>query len=122
MADLLVLPTCIRRPIPVSAADRVLIDRRIAEYGINHVPCGVSGENDEQTANRRSRTGHRFGQSAEFRHKQSQQRKLLRGLVDDRKTGREIAEITGMKLVSVYSALARLRLKILPPLDEPRDG
>ncbi len=122
MADLLDLPRYIRRPIPISTADRALIDRHIAEEGITHVARGVSGEDDEQADARRSWTGHRFGQSAEFRHKQAQRRQRLRLLVDDGKTCREIAEVTGLKLVSVYSALSRLRLKIRPPLDVPRDG
>ena len=122
MADLLNLPRYIRRPTPVSAADRVLIDRYEAETGINYVPRGVSGEDDEQTASRRSWTGHRFGQSSEFRHKQAQRRQLYRRLVDDGKTGREIAAVTGLKLESVYNALARLRLKIRPPFEGPRNG
>ncbi len=117
MADLLTLPRYIRRPVPISAAERVLMDIFEAEEGIKHIPRGVSGEDDEQTAARRSWTGHRFGQSAEFRHKQALQRQLYRRLVDDGKTGREIAEVVGLKVESVYSALSRMRLKI-----RPRDG
>ncbi len=113
MADLLNLPRCIRRPIPISAADRALIDLYVAKMGITYVPRGVSGEDDEQTSSRR-RTGHKFGQSEAFRHKQSLQRELYRRLVDDGKTGREIAEVVGLKLESVYGALSRLRLKIRP--------
>ena len=122
MADLLELPRSIRRPTPVNTAERALIDRYIAAGRVNHVPRGVSGEDDEQTANRLSWTGHRFPQSAEFRHKQAKRRQLYRRLVDDGKTGREIAEAVGLKLESVYGALSRLRLKIRPTFVEPRDG
>ncbi len=117
MADLLALPRYIRRPTPVSTAERALIDRYRDAGLVTYVARGVSGEDDEQTASRRSWTGHRFGQSAEFRHKQALQRQLYRQLVDDGKNGREIAAVTGLKLESVYSALSRLRLKI-----RPRDG
>ena len=122
MADLLELPRSIRRPTPVNTAERALIDRFIAAGHVNHVPRGVSGEDIEQTASRRSWTGHRFGQSSEFRHKQAKRRQLYRRLVDDGKTGREIAEVVGLKLESVYGALSRLRLKIRPPFEEPRNG
>ena len=122
MADLLELPRSIIRPTPISAADRALIDRFEAAFGVTHVPRGVSGDDDKQTASRRSWTGHRFGQSAELREKQAKRRQLYRRLVDDGKTGREIADVVGMKLESVYSALSKLRLKIRPTFEEPRDG
>ncbi len=117
MADIYAPPRYFRRPIPISTADRALMDRFEAEFGITHVPRGVSGEDDEQTANRHNWTGHRFGQSAEFLHKQSQRRQLIRRLVEDRKNGREIAAVVGIKVESVYCALSRMRLKL-----RPRDG
>ena len=122
MADLLELPRSIIRPAPVNTAERALIDHFIAAGRVTHVPRGVSGEDDEQAASHRSWTGHRFGQSSEFRHKQAKRRQLFRRLVDDGKTGREIAEVVGLKLESVYGALSRLRLKIRPPFEEPRNG
>ena len=109
MADLLKLPHYIRRPIPVNTADRALIDRHEAKFGINHVPRGVSGEDDKQTASRSSWAGHRLPRSSKLRHKQSQQRQLYRRLVDEGKTAREIAAETGLKLKSGYTAVSRLR-------------
>lgn len=121
MVELYHPPSYIPTPIPISTADRALMDVYKAKFGINHVPRGVSGLDDEQTASRR-RTGHRFPQSKEFRHKQSQRRQLIRQLVTAGKTRREIAAETGMKLEAVYGALSRLQIKIPASFDEPRDG
>ncbi len=101
-----------RIPIPISPADRALIDRHIAEHGITYVPRGVSGLDDSCDAPFRCRND----QPEKLRSRLAKRRQIYRRLVDEGKTCREISEIVGVQLASVYGALSRMRLKIKPKM------
>ncbi len=93
----------------MSPADRELIDAYLAEHGANVIPRGVSGLSIEQQT---SGVWFRGNRTEKFRKKQTQRRKKYRRLVDEGKSGPEIAELLGVKVGAVYVALRRMGLKL----------
>ncbi len=82
------------------------------------VPSGVSGMDVLQETSAASWRGNRRGQPKALREKLSKRRRDYRRLVDEGKSGPEIAKIIGVKLQTVNAALRRMRLKIEPKMFE----
>ncbi len=103
-------------PNPIRSEIRAKIDAFIAEKGAAGetivVPRGVSGMDVVlETAAACWREG-RKGQPKELREKLSKRRGDYRRLVDEGKSGPEIAKIIGVKLPAVYQAVRRMGLKL----------
>ncbi len=109
-------------PVPISRAERALIDRYIRDHGITYIPCGVSGEDYPQTTKAACWGGVRCKQSKALRQELAERRQLYRKLVDEGKNGPEIAEIVGVTRQAVYGTLRRMQLKTKPRIWAPSDG
>ncbi len=110
------------RQIPISAADRALIDSHEAEVGITHVAMGVSGmtiEDDRKAAFWQTK---RRRQSAAFQLQQARRQQLYCNLAADGKSRKEIATIVGVNIDAVYKAIRRQRLQIRPMFGADSDG
>ncbi len=111
------------QPVPISDAERVLIVRHEAKYGINHIATGVSGQTIEQvTSSACAQWRGRGGQSAATRMKNAMSNQLYRRLFDEEKTEIEIAAIVGVARETAYRALLRMGLKIRPRRAGPGDA
>ncbi len=95
---------------PVSAADRALIDRHIAEHGVNHIPRGVSGLGDKKDTLAADYRGSRRGLSVTKREGLSRQRQDYRAFRDQGYTDTEIAQLLGVTVGTVKTVFRQMRL------------
>ncbi len=105
-----------RHPNPIGWDIRAKIDAFITEKESEGqtvvVPRGVSGMDIPQETSAACWRRGRNGQPKALREKLSKRRGDYRRLVDEGKSGREIAKIIGVKLPAVYQAVRRMGLKL----------